>query len=264
MSVELIAEIGWNHMGDMQLAKRMIVEAKNSGADYAKFQTWQVKNLKPGAWDKDGRREIYTKAELSDSDHFKLRDMCNKVGIKFLTSCFCEADLAFVSQVTDEIKIPSTECTNEKLVKSAISMFKRVFISTGASEQKEYSRWNQWNIDNVWLLHCVSSYPCSADKVNMPKLRTIAKYTDRYGYSGHYEGIWDAVAAISMGAKVVEKHFTVDRNLPGRDNKFAILPDQMRQIREYADEFALMNNNHGSGYQDCEKDQRENYARRWG
>ena len=92
---ELIAEIGWNHMGDMGLAEKMILEAAKSGVDYCKFQTWKVKNLKNGPWDSDGRLEIYNKAELSDQDHLTLVELCKKHDVKFLTSVFNINDIKF-------------------------------------------------------------------------------------------------------------------------------------------------------------------------
>ena len=81
--MKIIAEIGWNHMGDMSLAKQFISEAAKSGVDYCKFQTWSVKNLKSGSWDNDGRREIYTKAELTEEKHYELKDHCEKNNVKF-------------------------------------------------------------------------------------------------------------------------------------------------------------------------------------
>jgi sialic acid synthase SpsE len=260
--MNLIAEVGWNHMGDMDLASQMIHAAKEAGADYVKFQTWKVKRLTAGPWDDDGRREIYNKAELSDQDHHFLKEKCDEEGVNFLTSCFCQEDLEFIRSISSAVKIPSTECRNRTLVEEAIERFEKVFISTGASKYTEYQRWAMF--DNVWLLHCVSSYPCPADYVNLPKMKSLFALTKRVGYSGHYEGIWDAIAAISYGATVVEKHFTTDKSLPGRDNKFAILPEEFHRIREYADIFAEMSVDRGLDYQECEDEQRERYARRWG
>ena len=94
--IKLIAEIGWNHMGNIKLAEKMIDEAKKAGADFAKFQTWQVKNLKSGPWDKDGRREIYKKAELKKEDYNVLLKICKKNKIKFLTSLFNEKDFELI------------------------------------------------------------------------------------------------------------------------------------------------------------------------
>ena len=94
--VKLIAEIGWNHMGSISLAEKMIKAAKNSGADYAKFQTWSVNSLKPGPWDKDGRRQIYEKAELNKEDYSKILKICKKYKIKFLTSLFNHKDYELI------------------------------------------------------------------------------------------------------------------------------------------------------------------------
>lgn len=258
---KLIAEVGWNHMGDMDLAATMIQAAAESGADYVKFQTWSENRLKPGPWDSDGRRDIYKKAQLTPDNHAFLKERCDEYGVKFLTSCFCPDDLEMIRELTDEVKIASTECNNIPLVSKALDMFNRLFISTGATTAQEYKLWAFY--EKVYLLHCVSAYPCPAEQVNLSKLIYISTLTDRFGYSGHYQGIWDAIAAISLGARVVEKHFTTDNSLPGRDNKFAILPHQFKQIRKYVDELPSMLLDHGNDFQGKEKDVRENYAGRW-
>ena len=258
----LIAEAGWNFLGDLFIAEQMIESAAEAGADYVKFQTWSTSRLKSGPWDDDGRREIYEKAELSKDDHYKLKEMCEKNSVKFLTSCFCKEDLDFIRTLTNEVKIASTECNNIELVEDAISKFDHVYISTGTALEKEYLHWAKF--DNVTLLHCVSAYPCSADLVNLPKLVFLKNKAKRFGYSGHYQGIWDAVAAITLGASIVEKHFTIDNSLPGRDNKFALLPFEFNKIRQYVDSLADMMIDHGFGYQECEKEAREVYSGRWG
>jgi sialic acid synthase SpsE len=259
--MKLIAEVSMNHMGDMELAKKMIIAAADNGADFVKFQTWRVANLKPGPWDEDGRRQMYEKAELSDDDHRFLAKVCSDNQVSFLSSCFNPDDLELIRSVTNTVKIPSTECTNDELVGRAIEMFDEVFISTGTATESEYMRY----IDSkkVYLLHCVSCYPCPAEKVNLRRLQHLSLNTPRFGYSGHYFGIWDAIAAIGFGARVVEKHFTIDRDLPFRDNKFAILPAELRQIRQFADEYQKMKTDHGLDYQESESEVRENYCRRW-
>ena len=257
----LIAELSMNHMGDMSLAKEMIDAAAQSGADYAKFQTWKVDRLRPGAWDDDGRRGIYQQAELTAERHIELRDYCNKVGIKFLTSVFNAADLDMVRGLTPDVKIPGPECKNDVLVNAAIRKFDNVFVSTGSSDPSEYLPYAPYS--NVWLMHCVSIYPCPAEQVNLPRLGFLAQVTPRVGYSGHYFGIWDAIAAISLGAKVVEKHFTTNRKLPFRDNQFAILPGQMSMIRQFANECPKMKLPQGLGFQAGEQIIRSDYAGRW-
>ena len=114
--IKIIAEIGWNHCGDMQLAKDMAMSAKVSGATYAKYQTWSVDRLKPGSWDDDGRRQIYEKAELSKEDHTELINYCNKIGIKFLSSVFSVDDAKLLVELgCKEVKIPSFESRNHEL-----------------------------------------------------------------------------------------------------------------------------------------------------
>ena len=263
---ELIAEIGWNHMGDMKLAEKMISEAVNVGADYCKFQTWRVNNLKNGPWDTDGRLEIYKKAELSNNDHQILVKLCEKKKVNFLTSIFNIKDLDFICKLSDEaIKIPSHEVYNLELIKETCKNFKKIFISVGACEWSEFENILNLNIDlkKVYFMHCVSSYPLKQENVNLPKLLEIKKIHNQIGYSGHLNGIEDAIAAISQGASVVEKHFTIDNELPGRDNKFALLPNELKKISEYRDIFSKMIIDRGLDVQDCEKDIYNNYRGRW-
>ena len=263
---ELVAEIGWNHMGDMALAEKMISEASKSGAEYCKFQTWKVKNLKDGPWNTDGRLEIYNKAELSDQDHSKLVDLCKKYKVNFLTSVFNIKDIEFVSKLSNEaIKIPSHEVYNLDLIKEACNKFKKIFISVGACKWEEFNNILKLDIDlnKVFFMHCVSSYPLTDENVNFPKLLEIKKKHSQIGYSGHLKGVDDAIAAISFGAMIVEKHFTIDNDLPGRDNKFALLPEDMKIISNYRDIFSKMNIDKGLDVQECEMDIYKNYRGRW-
>jgi len=259
---KLIAEIGWNHMGDMKLAEEMIIAAKESGCDYAKFQTWSVDHLKPGPWDDDGRREIYEKAELSKDDHYFLAGKCKENDISFLTSCFNINDIDFISSLSTHVKIPGVESRNQKLVNAALDNFKHVYLSTGTSSllELDYIKHKQ----NMTLMHCVSVYPCPAELVNMRRMRFMKSYYNvPVGYSGHYEGTWDAFAAAYEGATVIEKHFTTDRSLPGRDNKFALLPEDFKQIRDFVDEIPKMYSLNTFDYLRQEEGGRDMYTGRW-
>ena len=263
---ELIAEVGWNHMGDMKLAEKMITEASNSGADYCKFQTWRVDNLKKGPWNTDGRLEIYKKAELSNKDHQILVNLCKEKKINFLTSIFNISDLDFLTKLSNKaIKIPSHEVYNLELIKNSCESFEKIFISVGACEWKEFENILNLNInlEKVYFMHCVSSYPLKEENVNLPKLLKIKKIHKQIGYSGHLKGTEDAIAAISCGALIVEKHFTIDNELPGRDNKFALLPNEMKKISQYRDIFSKMVIDKGLDVQECEKDIYNNYRGRW-
>lgn len=259
--IELIAEIGWNHLGDMSLAEDMIIAASEAGADYAKFQTWSVDYLKPGPWDKDGRREIYERAQLSHEDHFRLKEICDVNNIKFLTTCFNAKDIDFLRQLTPTIKIASFESSNVDLITRCSYKFDTIFLSTGCSDFKEYEMWGK--NDNIFLLHCVSSYPCSADHVNLPKIEELKKITPRIGYSGHYLGILDAICAASLGCKIIEKHFTLDRSLEGKDNAISINPIEMKQLRQYINEIDNMLIDRGVCVQDVERQSRIESSGKW-
>jgi N,N'-diacetyllegionaminate synthase len=263
--IKLIAEIGWNHLGDLNLAERMISEAARCGADYAKFQTWSESRLNPGPWDKDGRRKLYKKAQLSKKDHIRLKKACNRNRINFLTSCFCVDDLSFIRELTNEVKIPSHEATNIELIEQAVTQFDHVYLSLGATKKSEWEQYKKLDKNNkLTVLHCVSVYPLEPERTNLGKFIDLDEEFTSVGYSGHVPNIWDAVVAITCGAKVVEKHFTLDRNLPGRDNKFSILPDDLKRLNEYRHEFPKYADAYlGPDYLPEEQEIRDVYKGRW-
>ena len=263
--INIIAEIGWNHMGDMKLAKQMIESAAKNGADICKFQTWSESNLKPGAWDSDGRREVYKKAQLNKENHQNLIDICNSNNVEFLTSIFNITDLDFLTKLNSKmIKVPSHEIYNIELIKKCVENFDLTLISTGASYKKEIENIsNNIFLEKAIFMHCVSSYPCPANKVNLPRLEYMRNFTKQIGYSGHFHGIDDAIAAICCGATYIEKHFTIDNNLDGRDNKFALLPKDLNKLNLFRKNFCQMNTDLGKDLQECEKDTYKNYRGRW-
>ena len=262
----IIAEIGWNHMGDIDRAKKMVISAKESGCQYAKFQVWSVKNLKRGAWDEDGRRQIYESAELSSTDLLNIKNLCDEIGIKFLVSIFSIKDVDKISKLNlNSIKIPSTEATNEDLINWVFKEnFQEIFISTGCCNEKDID-YLEKKIDSrrTTIMHCVSAYPCPAENINLPRLNYLKKRFGKVGYSGHFKGINDAIAAIALGADIIEKHFTIDKTLPGRDNKFALTPEEMRIVCEFAKDIKLMKKDCGTNYQSIEEDMHANYIGRW-
>ena len=181
---KLIAEIGWNHMGDMVLAKDMITAAKESGADFAKFQTFDIKRLKSGPWDTDGRREIYEKAQLNLENHWDLENYCDEIGIGFMSSVFSIADADLLRRVTtDYVKIPSMESRNTKLINHCLKHFNHLLISTGTSTWNEIKNSVQGiAYDRYSLLHCVSSYPCNFNVVNLPRIKDLNRLHSSVGY----------------------------------------------------------------------------------
>jgi N,N'-diacetyllegionaminate synthase len=238
---KLIAEIGWNHLGNIDLAKKMILSAKENGADFAKFQTWSVSRLKPGEWDLDGRREIYKKAELSLDDHVSLYQYCDENGINFMSSVFSIPDAKLLNDLYSitspkikYVKIPSFESRNIPLIKYCNELFDVVYMSTGTSTLQEIQNSIQhFTKCELHLLHCVSIYPCLYEYANMNKMIMLKNIHSNIGYSDHIQDTESAKVAISIGASCIEKHFTIDNNLNGRDNKFAILPHQLKEISNF-------------------------------
>ena len=261
----VIAEIGWNHMGDMSLAEEMISQASESGAKFAKFQTWSVKRLKNGEWDNDGRRQIYEKAELSIEDHELLINLCEKHKINFLSSCFSLEDAKLLKGLNQkEIKIPSFEVRNVDLLKFCFSNFEHVFVSTGTANQLDLNNLKALiKNHSATVMHCVSSYPCNVENANLPRIASLSEMFEDVGYSDHVGGIDASIAALEYMPSFIEKHFTIDNDLPGRDNKFAILPNQLLNLTKYIKNKKLLNIDHGINYQPCEESSRNEYQGRF-
>lgn len=264
--MDYIAEIGWNFLGDISLAKKMIAAARDADATYAKFQIWDPEHLKSGPWDLDGRREIYQKAFLNDEKISFLQQVCEEEGIKFLASVFETRSLSKLRLLgAVNVKIPSHECNNWQLIDQAILSFDHVFLSVGAVSQSDllsilekYSK-----VSNVTIMHCVSTYPLASDNVNLPKLLRLKLECANIGYSSHYTGVEDAVAATALGAKLIEKHFTTDRELPGRDNKFALLPNEFHHMVQSCNNVHCMLKDLGDDIQPVEQDVAKIMRGRW-
>ena len=270
--MEYIAEIGWNFMGDMDLAEKMISAAAKSGATTTKFQYWNPEKLKSGEWDKDGRRQIYEKAKLNEDKIFQLYNICKENKVKFMVSVFNVEDAKFVSKISKEsIKIPSHEVHNINLINYALDNFKKVYISLGACSSKELNEVTELiNLKrkgdkNITAMHCVSSYPCEIDRMNLNRLDILlSKIDNTLGLSDHSTSILIPAFAIVKGVKVIEKHFTIDNNLPGRDNKFAVLPEDFKKIVFNCNEAEKSIIDHGIDAQDIEMDTIKVYRGRWG
>ena len=262
---KIIAEIGWNHCGDINLAKKMIKSAKENGADYAKFQTWSTSRLKNGSWDDDGRREIYEKAELSEENHIELINYCEESNILFLSSVFSIKDAELLIKLgCNTVKIPSFESRNKDLIKFCNDNFDTIIMSGGTSTFDEIkASVNLISKSDLFLMHCVSVYPGEYFEANLPKMKRLALINDKVGLSDHIQGVESSKIAIGEGAVIIEKHFTIDRDLPGRDNKFSILPDQLKDLSDFIKNRQLMLKDQGVGYNEKENDSRQNYTGRF-
>ena len=250
----------------MSLAKKMILAAKENGADYVKTQIFDIKFLKDGPWMKDGRKEIYEKAQLSDEKYKELLEYSNKIGINFFTSIFNKDAAIRINKIqNDIIKIPSTESRNYDLIDYCNNNFNKVIISTGTSSEEELENLKK-NLknENYIFLHCVSAYPCDPSIANLKRINIIKKLSKEYGYSDHTPGIEVAKISLEFGISYLEKHFTVDNNLPGRDNKFAILPEDLKNFKEYLNLKHKANIFHGNDFLKEEEEARSIYTGRWG
>ena len=264
---KIISEIGWNHMGDISLAKEMIHASKENGADIVKFQTWSVSRLKPGPWDEDGRTEIYKKAELSENDHQQLKAYSEGLDIEFLSSVFSVHDAKLLFELSiSSVKIASAESRNVELLSYCDDNFKTVYLSTGTSSVDEIEKHLKYlPTSNVILLHCISSYPLEPKNTNLPRINSLKRLRNKYrrvheggvGYSDHTFGVETAKISLEYGIDVIEKHFTLDNDLPGRDNKFAILPHQLKELSDYIKLREEATVYHGDGYLECEQESRD-------
>ncbi len=265
LKVDLIAEIGWNHMGDMEIAKSMVENAALNGASVAKFQTWSVSRLKEGEWDKDGRRQIYEKAELTKEKHEVLIAYCKQLNIRFLSSCFSKEDAQLLTELGQlEVKVPSFEVRNLELIQFCLDNFNHVIISTGTADLGDIIQLSKLTKGyNVTIMHCVSAYPCLHSEANLPRIKLLKEYFNTVGYSDHVPGIAASVISLEYGPTLIEKHFTTDHSLPGRDNKFAILPSELKELSSIISLRNECNHSHGMNYRPCEDSSRHFYSGRF-
>lgn len=254
----------------MQLAETMIKSAAESGATYVKFQYWQESNLRPGQWDEDGRREIYKSAQLNDKRIETLNSFAKKNKLNSFYSVFSISGLIKLKDLGEKIiKIPSHEIYNLELVKKSFELFDFVLLSTGACSENELievANISKSFKGNLVVMHCVSSYPCTSDMVNLPRLEVLSKLfpSATLGLSDHTSSTVIPAVSVPYGVRVIEKHFTSDKNLPGRDNKFALLPDQFKLMVNNFDEAISACEFRGVGAQNSEQDIIKSYRGRWG
>ena len=252
-------------MGDMSLAEKMIEQASLSGASIAKFQSWNYNRLKPGPWDNDGRREIYQKAVLTPEKHNILQTLCDRYHIEFMSSAFSVEDAKFLKSINcTKIKIPSFEIANIPLLNFVASSFDHIFISTGTATFKEVQ--DAINIlkgTYFTLFHCVSTYPCPPAQVNLSRMAYFKYMHSNVGFSDHTPGVEVSKVAVTLGSTYIEKHFTIDHDLPGRDNKFAILPNQLKELSDFISIYSQALLPLGLDYQDSESETRNLYRGRF-
>jgi N,N'-diacetyllegionaminate synthase len=242
--VYIIAEAGVNHNGSYEIAKQMIDTAAAAGVDAIKFQTfisekvvskhaekadYQTKNTLVS----ESQLEMVKKLELPFEDFGKLQKYCHLRNIDFLSTAFDFESIDFLCTLEMKTwKIPSGEITNLPYLIKIANLNKPVILSTGMSTMEEIG--NALNVlkengaDEITVLHCTTEYPAPFEDVNLAAMKTIAKkFGVSIGYSDHTKGIEIPIAAVAMGATVIEKHFTLDRNMEGPDHKASLEPHEL-------------------------------------
>lgn len=246
MRTLIIAEAGVNHNGDLELAKKLIASAAAAGADLVKFQSFIASNIisadapkadyqKQTTGSAESQYEMVRKLELSRRDHEVLIEECARHGIGFFSTAFDVASFDMLVELgLDQIKIPSGELTNLPLLRYMTRLRKPVILSTGMAsmgdveaaleviEQSGTSR------DKITILHCTTEYPAPLDEVNLRAMLSLKHaFGVNVGYSDHTRGIEIPLAAVALGATVIEKHFTLDRKLPGPDHQASLEPSEL-------------------------------------
>ena len=243
----IIAEAGVNHNGDIALAKQLIDVAVQAGVDYVKFQTFKSEQLVSKQAKKadyqvsntnnseESQLDMLRKLELSPADHEVLIGYCKAQKISFFSTAFDLDSLQYLADIgLTMVKIPSGEITNLPYLRKAAQLFKQVIISSGMSTLSEIGDAIQVflntgiQLEDITVLHCTTEYPTPMEEVNLRAMQTIALHFQvATGYSDHTEGIEVPVAAVALGATVIEKHFTLDKNMQGPDHKASLNPEEL-------------------------------------
>lgn len=249
MHTIIIAEAGVNHNGSMELAKKMIVAAKAAKADYIKFQTFIPKKLvskyaqkaeyqQKTTGEEETQLQMLQKLALTEQDFLELKDFCDKTGIGFISTPFDMESLAFLDRLEmDFWKIPSGEVTNLPYLEAIGRTARKVVISTGMCEMEEIRKavevLEKNGTKDIVILHCNTEYPTPFCDVNLLAMQQIAReFQKPVGYSDHTVGIEVPIAAAALGASVIEKHFTLDKNMKGPDHKASLEPKELKAMVE--------------------------------
>lgn len=245
--VFIIAEAGVNHNGNIDLAKKLIDVAVQSEVDAVKFQTFIstkviARNAKKAAYQieltdpEEMQLDMVKKLEISFSEFCELKKYCDSKLIMFLSTPFDLESIDFLNKLGIEIfKIPSGEITNYPYLKKIGRLNKKVILSTGMSYLKEIEEaikiLKENGTNDITVLHCNTEYPTPIEDVNLNAMNTIKeKLNVEIGYSDHTTGIEVSIAAAAMGAKVIEKHFTLDKNMDGPDHKASLEPSELKAM----------------------------------
>lgn len=238
----LVAEVGANHLGNLDLAKAMIDAAVEAGCDTIKFQSWRPERLVRSFPDYDAAFARHSRTCLTDDGHAELLGYCKGKGVGFLTTCFDIDRVDFLASLgLDEVKVASPDCGSTRMIKRLMEKFPRLIISTGMTEEADVRRTIELTRGHdVVFLHCVSLYPAPPNRVNMARMGWLRDQRLRVGFSDHTLGTAAAMLAIAQGAEIVEKHFTLSRRLPGKDQTVSGEPSEFRALADWISAVAEM------------------------
>lgn len=243
----IIAEAGVNHNGSLSLGRKLVDVAKEAGVDAVKFQTFKAEKIViPNAEQsryqtenigkKESQYAMLKRLELSYSDFKSLKGYCDKKGIIFLsTPHSCKEDVDLIAELCPAIKVGSGDLTNLPILKYIASKKLPIILSTGMSTLEEVQEAvktikKQGN-NKIILLHCTTNYSCPLEEVNLRAMVALKKkFKLPVGYSDHTFGIMIPLMAVAMGAQIIEKHFTLNRNLPGPDHKASLEPNELKEM----------------------------------
>ena len=246
----IIAEAGVNHNGSIELAKQLVDKAVEAGVDYIKFQTFKTEKLvaksaqmasyqkKNIGTEDNSQFTMLKKLELSPEQHEELIAYCKEKGIKFFSTAFDLDSIDYLHSLNLGLwKIPSGEITNYPYIKKIAQYGEQVIVSTGMCEMQDIEnavatllKWGTKK-ENIIILHCNTEYPTPYQDVNLKAMDAIReKFGVEVGYSDHTKGIEVPIAAVALGSTVIEKHFTLDRNMEGPDHKASLEPDELKAM----------------------------------
>ncbi len=259
---QIIAEVGANHGGDIELAIKIIEAAAQAGAAWVKFQSWQAETLEPGYPDV----EYYQKTQLSNEAHHRLIEACQANQVKFLTTCFDIGRVEFLASLgLETIKIASPDLSSHTMIKLLREQFGHLIISTGMAHDEEICQTAALLSDSSFtFMHCVSLYPTPLERINLIRMDWLRELTPSVGFSDHSLGVEAGKLAIARGATYLEKHFTLSRKLPGKDQAISIEPEELHVLADYAAQVETLIGNPHPGLSEEELRLRHIYIGKWG
>ena len=242
----VIAEIGINHNGDLNIAKQMIDAAVHAGADAVKFQKRtpevctppeQQKQMRETPWGYITYLDYRYKVEFNEEQYREIDRYCKEKGIVWMVSVWDEPSVDFMEQFdTPAYKVPSASLTDHKLLKYARKTGKPIIISTGMSTMEQIHKGAKAvGNENLVIMHCTSTYPCEPEELNLKMIETLRKEfpNNPIGYSGHEVGLVPSAVAVSLGACMVERHLTLDRAMWGSDQAASVEPSGFERLVKY-------------------------------